>query len=139
MKIFLEKAFISNEPSELAGFPSLFDQIKCCVVKETVHVPVWIAQPVNRSGISMEDLRIQQLARSTILVPLFRTLHCISVSVARIVSSTADLAILLNHLILCDRQIYAERVGNAEYQPIANLPVADSFTVFQPACIHTCR
>ena len=43
MKIFLEVAFISNQPPELAGFPSLFDRIKCCVVKETVDVPVWIA------------------------------------------------------------------------------------------------
>jgi len=30
MKIFLEIAFISNQPPELAGFPSLFDRIKCC-------------------------------------------------------------------------------------------------------------
>src|ERR1700747_2364792 len=94
MKIFLEIAFISNQPPELPGLPSLFDWIKCCVVNETVDGPVWIAQPVNRSGIPMEELRIQQLARSTILVrPPFRTLHCISDSIARIVSSTADLAI----------------------------------------------
>ena len=56
MKILLEVAFISNEPSELAGFPSLFDWIKCCVVKETVDVPMRIAEPANRSGIAMEEL-----------------------------------------------------------------------------------
>ena len=56
MKIFLEIAFISNQPPELAGFPSLFDRIKCCVVKKTVDVPVWIAKPVNRSRITMEKL-----------------------------------------------------------------------------------
>jgi hypothetical protein len=38
VKIFLEIAFISNQPSELAGFPSLFDRIKCRVVKETVRL-----------------------------------------------------------------------------------------------------
>src|ERR1700719_3237489 len=65
MKIFLEIAFISNQPPELAGFPSLFDRIKCRVVKETVDMPVWIAQAVNRSGIPMKELRIQQLASST--------------------------------------------------------------------------
>src|ERR1700738_4028998 len=107
MKIFLEIAFISYEPSELAGFPSLFDRIKCCVVKETVDMPVWIAQAVNRSGIPMKELRIQQLARSTILV----------------LPSLPDLALhlrfhrahrfihrrpcdILNHLIARDRQIY---------------------------------
>src|SRR6202043_506110 len=68
VKIFLIIAFISNHSPELAGFPSLFDRIKCCVLKETVDMPVWIAQPVNRSGIPMKELGIQQLARSTILV-----------------------------------------------------------------------
>ena len=56
MKIFLEIAFISNQPPELAGFPSLFDRIKCRVVNETVDVPVWITQAVDRSGIPMEKL-----------------------------------------------------------------------------------
>jgi hypothetical protein len=56
MKILLEIAFISNQPPESVGFPSLSDRIKCCVVKETVDVPVWIAQPVNGSGIPMEEL-----------------------------------------------------------------------------------
>jgi hypothetical protein len=42
--------------------------------------------------------------------------NLISASIARIVSSTADLAIL-NHLIACDRQIYAERLGNSEHEP----------------------
>ena len=94
MKIFLKIAFISNQPPELSGFPSLFDRIKCCVVKETVDMPVWIAHPVNRSRIAMEKLRVEHLTRSAILLqtPL-RTLHCISDSMARIVSSTADLAI----------------------------------------------
>jgi hypothetical protein len=36
VKRFLEVAFISNQAPELAGFPSLFDRIKCGVVKETV-------------------------------------------------------------------------------------------------------
>ena len=56
VKVFLEVAFISNEPPELARLPSLLDRIKRCVVNETVHVPVWIAQPANRSGIPMEEL-----------------------------------------------------------------------------------
>ena len=56
METFLEIAFISDQPSELAGFPSLLDRIKCCVVKEAVDMPMWIAQPVNRSGIAMEEL-----------------------------------------------------------------------------------
>ena len=68
MKIFLEIAFITNQPTELAGLPSLFDRIKRGVVKETVDVPMRIAQAVNRSGIPMKELRIQELARSTILV-----------------------------------------------------------------------
>src|ERR1700745_2241572 len=68
MKIFLEIAFISNQPPELAGFPSLFDWNKCCVVKEAVDVPVWIAQPVNRSGFPMEELGIQHLTRSAIVM-----------------------------------------------------------------------
>src|SRR3984893_18197885 len=68
MKIFLEIAFISNQAPELAGFPSLFDRIKCGVVKETVDMPVWIAQAVDWSRNPMEELRIQQLARSAILV-----------------------------------------------------------------------
>src|SRR6516162_6901042 len=94
MKIFLEIAFICDQSPELACFPSLLDKIKCRVVNETVHVPVWIAHPVNRSRIAMEKLRVEHLTRSAILLqtPL-RTLHCISDSMARIVSSTADLAI----------------------------------------------
>src|ERR1700688_580752 len=68
VKIFLKIPFISNQTPELAGFPSLFDRIKRGIVKETVDVPMRIAQPVNRSRIPMEEFRIQQLARSTILV-----------------------------------------------------------------------
>ena len=57
-------------------------------------MPMRIAQPVNRSRIPMEEFRIQQLARSAILVQAsLRTLHCISDSIAPIVASTADLAI----------------------------------------------
>src|SRR5271166_2908295 len=41
---------------------------RCGVVKEAVDVPVWIAQPVDRSGIPMEELGIQQLAGSAIPV-----------------------------------------------------------------------
>jgi hypothetical protein len=40
MKVFLEVAFISNQPPELAGFPPLLDWIKRCVVNETVDVLV---------------------------------------------------------------------------------------------------
>src|SRR5271165_1198345 len=104
VKIFLEIAFISNQPPELTGFPSLLDRIERCVVKETVDVPVWITKPVNRPGIPMEEFCIRQLARSTILMQ----------------SSLADLALhlgfhtahrfihsrsrnILNHLIACDR------------------------------------
>jgi hypothetical protein len=43
MKIFLEIAFIGNQPPELAGFPPLLDWIKRCIVNETVDVPMWIA------------------------------------------------------------------------------------------------
>jgi len=109
MKIFLIIAFISNDSPELAGFPSLFDRIKCCVVKEAVNMPVWIAQAVNRSGIPMKELGIQQLARSTILVEpslpdltlhlgfhrAHRFIHC----------RPCD---ILNHLIASDGQIDAE-------------------------------
>jgi hypothetical protein len=109
MKIFLKIAFISNQSPELAGFPSPFDRIKCSVMNETVDMPVWIAHAVNRSGIPMEELRIQQLARSTILVQpslpdlalhlgfhrAHRFIHC----------RPCD---ILNHLIARDRQIYAE-------------------------------
>src|ERR1700734_2337915 len=68
VKVLLEIAFISNDSPELAGFPSLFDRIKCCVVKETVDMPVWIAQAVYRPGVAMEKLRIHQFSRFTILV-----------------------------------------------------------------------
>jgi hypothetical protein len=43
MKVFLEVAFISNQPPELAGLPSLLDRIKRCIVNKTMDVPVWIA------------------------------------------------------------------------------------------------
>ena len=56
MEMFLKVAFIGNQPPELAGFPSLLDRTKCRVVNETVDVPVWITQPVNRPGIAMEEL-----------------------------------------------------------------------------------
>ena len=36
--------------------------------RKTLDVPMGIAQPVNRSGIPMKELRIQELARSMILV-----------------------------------------------------------------------
>src|ERR1700687_4919148 len=103
-------------------------------------VPVWIAQPVNRSRIAMEEFGIQQLARSTILVQ----------------ASTADLALhlgfhcahrfvhgrscdILNHLIACDRKIDAERLRKSEHESIANLPVADLFAVLLPACVRGWR
>src|ERR1700674_4697550 len=121
VKIFLKIPFISNQAPELAGFPSLFDRIKCCVVKETVDMPVWIAQAVNRSGVPMKELRIQHLARSTILVEpslphlalhlgfhrAHRFIHC----------RPCD---ILNHLIACDGKIDAERLWNSEYESIAN-------------------
>src|SRR5271166_4647444 len=68
VKILLKIAFISNQSPELACFPSLFDRVECGVVKEAVDVPVWITQPVDRSGIPMEELGIQQLAGSAIPV-----------------------------------------------------------------------
>jgi len=46
VKILLKMAFISNQAPELAGFPSLFDRIKCCVVNETVDMPVWWLKPL---------------------------------------------------------------------------------------------
>jgi hypothetical protein len=61
----------------------------------------------------------------------------ISASIARIVSSTADLAIL-NHLIACDRQIYAERLGNSEHERIPDLPVADGLALLLPPRILRC-
>ena len=42
MKILLEIAFIGDQAPELACFPLLLDRIKCCVVNETVDVPVWM-------------------------------------------------------------------------------------------------
>src|SRR5262249_36983570 len=35
-------AFIGDQAPELACFPLLLDRIKCCVVNETVDVPVWM-------------------------------------------------------------------------------------------------
>jgi hypothetical protein len=94
VKIFLIIAFICNHSPELPGFPSLFDRIKCCVVKETVDMPVWIAQAVNRSGIPMKELRIQQLARSAILVQPSLPDLAVHLGFHRADrSSTADLAI----------------------------------------------
>src|SRR5271165_5133103 len=140
MEIFLEIALISNQPPELAGFPSLFDLIKCCVVQETVDVPMWITQPANRSGIAMEELGIQHLARSTVVVQatlpdlaLHLGFHCLH---RFIYSRSGD---ILNDLIGCDRQIDAEPLWNSEHEPIADLPVADGFPVFLPAGIHTSR
>jgi hypothetical protein len=43
---------------------------------------------------------------------------------------------ILDNPITCDCQVYAKRLGNSEHQPIANLPVADRFTVFLAACVH---
>jgi hypothetical protein len=54
MKILLEVTFISNQRPALAGFPPVLH--KCRVVKETVDVPVWIAQPIDWAGIPMEEL-----------------------------------------------------------------------------------
>jgi hypothetical protein len=129
MKIFLE-----------VGFTSLFDWIKCCVVKETVDVPVWIAQPVIGSGIPMEELRIHHLARSTIVVhaslshlALHLGLHCAH----RFIHSRPRDS--LNYLVTCNCQVCAERLWNSEHEPIANLPVADRFAVLLPARIPTCR
>jgi hypothetical protein len=45
----------------LAGLPSLFDRVKRGVVQETVNMPVWIAQPVNRSGIPMKELPVHSV------------------------------------------------------------------------------
>jgi hypothetical protein len=140
VKIFLKIAFISNDSSELAGFPSLFDRITCCVVKETVDMPMRIAQPVNRSGIPMKELGIQLLARPAILVSPslpdlalhlgfhrdHRFIHCRPCGI-------------LNHLIARDRQIDAGRLRRSEHQPIANLPVADRLPVYLSARIHTAR
>jgi len=56
VKIFLEIAFVGDQPPELARFPSVLHRIKCRVVKKTVNMPVWIAQPTDRSGIAMEEL-----------------------------------------------------------------------------------
>jgi hypothetical protein len=58
MKIFLEIAFVTDQPTKLAGFPPLFNRIERGVVKETVDVPMRIAQPVNWSGIPMKEFRI---------------------------------------------------------------------------------
>jgi hypothetical protein len=73
----------------------------------------------------MEELRIQQLARSTILVQaslpdlaLHLGFHCAH---RFIHSRSCD---ILNHLIACDRKIYAERLGNSEHEPMANLGMA---------------
>jgi hypothetical protein len=136
----LENSLYSNDSSELAGFPSPFDRIKCFVVKKTVDMPMRIAQSVNRSGIPMKKLGIQQLARPAILVSpslpdlalhlgfhcSHRFIHCQPCGI-------------LNHLIARDRQIDAERFRHSEHQPIANLPVADRLPVFLSARIHTGR
>src|SRR5271165_2554010 len=103
-------------------------------------MPVWIAQPVNRSRIPMEELRIQHLARPAILLQaslpdLAQHLgfHCTH---RFIHSRSCD---IFNHLIACDRQIYADRLGNSEHEPIVHLPVADLFVVLLPACVRACR
>jgi hypothetical protein len=59
MKTFLEIAFIGDQAPELVGFPSLLQWIECCIAKETVNMPVWIAQPVNWSEIPMEKLTLR--------------------------------------------------------------------------------
>jgi len=56
VKIFLEIAFVGDQHPELARFPSVLHRIKCRVVKKTVNMPVWIAQPTDRSGIAMDEL-----------------------------------------------------------------------------------
>ena len=48
MKIFLEIAFITDQSTELAGFPPLLNRIERGVVKETVDVPMRIAQPAEK-------------------------------------------------------------------------------------------
>src|ERR1700730_661533 len=95
-----------------------------------------IAQPANRSRIPMEEFRIQQLARSTILVQASTAdlaphlgFHCAHRFVH---SRSCD---ILNHLVACDRKIDAERLWNSEDKSIANLPVADLFAVLLPACV----
>jgi hypothetical protein len=102
-------------------------------------MPMRIAQPVNRSRIPRKNFEYSSssVLRSLGRPPL-RTLHCISDSIAPIVSSTADLAIL-NHPIACDRKIDVERLRNSEHESIANLPVADLFAVLLPACVWACR
>ncbi len=140
MKIFLVIAFIGYESPELAGFPSLFDRIKCGVVKETVDVPVWIAQAINRSGIPMEELRIQKFSRSTILVSpslpdlaLHLGFHCAH---RFIHCRPCD---ILNPLVASDGKIDAERLRHPEHQPVANLPIADRLPVSLSTCIHPGR
>src|SRR5271165_1760781 len=78
----------------------------------------------------MEEFRIQQLARSTILVQastadlaLHLGFHCAHRFVQ---SRSCD---ILNHLIARDRKIDAERLRNSEHESITNLPVADLFAV----------
>ena len=103
-------------------------------------MPVWIAQAVNRSGIPMKELRIQQLARSTILVePSLPdlALHFGFHGAHRFIHDPS--CDILNHLVAGNRQIDAERLGNSKHEPIANLPVAKPFAVFLPARIRTCR
>jgi hypothetical protein len=98
-------------------------------------MPMWIAQAVNRSGIPMEEFSIQQLARSTILVP--RTaLPSGPCTASRIPARPSFIhrrpCNILNHLIARDRQTDAERLRHTEHEPIANLPVADRLAVLLP-------
>src|ERR1700730_2199401 len=140
MKIFLEIAFITGQPTELAGFPTLFNRIERGVVKETVDVPMRIAQPVNWSGIPVKEFRIQELARSTIFGQ-----SCLSDFALHLGFHRAHRFIhcrpcdMLYYLTARDRQINAERLRNSEHESIANLPVADRLPVFLPAHILTGR
>src|ERR1700688_509427 len=134
MKIFLEIALVTDQPTELAGFPPLFNRIERGVVKETVDVPMRIAQPVNWSGIPMKESRIQELARSTIFgeSPLSDfAMHLGFHRAHRFIHGRPR--DFLHYLIARDRQINAERLRNSEHEAIANLPVADRLPVFLPA------
>jgi hypothetical protein len=88
----------------------------------------------------MEELRVQHLARSAILVQasfpdfaLHFGFHCVH----RIIHSRP--CDILHNLIARDCQVNAERLRNSKHESIANLPVAYGFAVFLTAHIHTRR
>src|SRR5215472_8615490 len=88
----------------------------------------------------MEELRIQHLARSAILVEtpfsdlaLHFDFHRAHSFIHR---RPCD---ILSYLIPRDGQVYAERLRNSEHEPMADLPVTDRFAVFQAARVHPRR